>query len=107
VGLRSARGRARIRYSDEECIAALRACAMHFGRVPGVELYQQWKRARLAHAARVGAQRPRLPAYERFRKRWGGWPGALRAAQITDAELHATRVQAAQRNPHPDVLAGR
>lgn len=60
-----------------------------------------------AHAGRVGAQRPRLPAYESFRQRWGSWPGAMRAAQITDAELARRARAGGPAQPDVAVLTDR
>ncbi len=74
------RGRPRVRYTDDECLAAIRRCAQRFGRVPSVTLYSNWARLQKAHARRTGSPLPRLPDYETFRQRYGGWPRALAKA---------------------------
>ena len=80
------RGQPRIRYSDDECLDAIRACARARGRVPTSTVYIVWARERKA-AARARGQRARIPDYQCLRRRWGGWPQALAAAALRPIDL--------------------
>lgn len=89
-------------------VAALRACARRFGIIPSVSLYLRWVKRRNAHARGIGAELPRLPNYQSFNLRWGGWPGAIKAAEIREEDLRAgSRLRAlpgeGQFTPEPQV----
>lgn len=82
------RGRPRHRYTDDECLDAIRACARRFRRAPTSNLYIAWSNAERRRARLSGAQPSRLPTYESFRQRWGGWPKALAAAALRPVDLY-------------------
>jgi hypothetical protein len=80
------RGQPRMRYSDEECLEAIRACARARERVPTSTVYIVWARERKA-AARARGQHARIPDYQCLRRRWGGWRQALAAAALRPIDL--------------------
>lgn len=89
------KGAPRVRYSDDECLDAVRACAQHFNRVPTTSLYIRWTRLQKARARQTGAAAPRLPDYNSLHKRLGGWPEILAKA----APLFALAAPAAATAP--------
>lgn len=96
------RGQKRPRkYTRQEALAAIRQCALAYGRRPTSNLYIEWSARRRAHARATGSPPPRLPAYKYYHDNFGGWPKALALAAISDFELAQAR--AARNEPGPEI----
>ena len=89
------------RYSRDEAVAAIRECALAYGRRPTSGLYIDWSARRRAHARAGGTPPPRLPAYKHYHDTYGGWPRALALAGISDTELADART--ARGEPGPEI----
>lgn len=103
------KGAPRVRYSDDECLDAVRACAQHFNRVPTTSVYIRWTRLQKARARQSGAAAPRLPDYNSLRKRLGGWPEILAKAAPLFGTATTMRATAGVRAADPaavEELAG-
>jgi hypothetical protein len=74
-------------YTEAEALDGIRRCARALGRRPTSTSYRAWVAERALNARRAGRPRPRLADYNTLRALFGGWPQALAAAAITDADL--------------------
>jgi hypothetical protein len=86
-GRLEARDRARLRtkvhrYSDASLGPPLKACARALGRVPLVEEYKQWREEEVRRAPML-----ELPSDSPYRRRYGGWEGALRHFGFSEEEI--------------------
>ena len=89
------------RYTRAEALAAIRKCALAYGRRPTSNLYITWSAGRRAHARACASPPPRLPAYKHYHETYGGWPQALALAAISDSELAQARADRSE--PGPDI----
>ncbi len=98
------------RYTEAEALAAIRECALAYGRRPTSNLYIDWSARRRAHARACGSAPPRLPAYKHYHDTYGGWSRAVALAAISDAELaeaRAARGEPGSQVPEDQTPAGR
>jgi len=80
--------------TPDEVVRSIRACALSLGRRPSSHHYTEWvriKRRQIRLGRHSSQSLPRLCYWISIQHHFGTWGTALAAANITDAELAASR----------------